>query len=153
MSDRIEHIAKEIKQRLVRQLEYYQKILELSMEEKSALEKQDTRSLMKLLSWKQKYINKLDKLKDELLVYKQKWEPVKDSAAAQLRQEFKELTDQTEATLKSIIELEKNNIDTAQHQKNGTSRKISEYKYNTKALRSYLGSGRAKPRSIMDKKT
>ena len=153
MDDKILKIVKSINSLLDKQLGYYEKILKLGQEEKEAIDTQNTRSLMKVLSWKQKYLNKIEGIKAELLNCKEQWQPVKDSVDDSIKKEIKERTDKTEEVLKAIIDLEKENIDMAEQYKNKSSKKISDFKYNTNAVKSYLGSGKNKPRNLMDKKT
>lgn len=146
-------IVDAITTRLKQQLDYYEKILELGSQEKVALESDDAQALMKVLNWKQKYLAKIDKLKDELFAYKEQWEPIRENVSDEIKNSLKVYTDKTEELLKAIIELEKDNIDMAQAHKDGISRKISTYKYGTKAVKSYLGTGMSPRKNIMDKKT
>lgn len=145
-------IINAIKERLALQLSYYERIYELTSQEREALDKADDNSLMKILNRKQKYMNKIDALKVDLLKLKEAWEPIKEKVSSEVKNELRALTDKTEEQLKAIIDVEKNNMETAQHLKDGASKKINTYKKGTNAVKSYLGAGRDPRRAYMDKK-
>lgn len=147
-----QQIINAIKERLKQQLGYYERIYELTQEEKASLEQVDDNSLMKILNRKQKYLAKIDTLKNELLALKNQWEPIKASVDDSVKVELKNLTDKTEAQLKKIIDTEKENMQVAQVLKDDASKKVNAYKKGTNVVKSYLGAGRDPRRAYMDKK-
>lgn len=145
-------IVEAIKDRLSQQYAYYERIHELSQQEKAALEEVDDNSLMKILNRKQKYLAKIETLKVDLLKLKEAWEPIKAQVPQEYKDELKVLTDKIEEKLKLIVELEKTNMERAQLLKNEASKKINTYKKGSSAVKSYLGAGRDVRRAYMDKK-
>jgi len=139
-----------IKRRLTQQLEHYRQIAELSSEEKEALVKNDDMLLLKVLSRKQKIVDKLEIVRRELAKFYENWPAIRGSVDAATKSELTALTDETEKVLKSIIDTEQENMTNLRGKKDDVSKKISGFKYSSNAARSYMGVASA--RSVIDTK-
>jgi len=150
----VEHrvLADEIATRLKQQQSYYERILELSRQQREALDGSDQMQLVTIVSRKQKYIKKIEALQQELQEYRRKWEPIRDQVDSAVKEELKSLTSKLEETLKAVVELEKDNMQTATERKDEVSRKIADLQQGKKVIRSYQSPDQQGGR-YMDKKT
>jgi hypothetical protein len=145
-------LADEIATRLRQQQAYYERILELNRQQREALDGSDQLQLVTIINRKQKYIKKIDELQSELLEYRNRWEPIRDQVDSAIKDELKVLTTKLEQTLKAVVDLEKENMQTATERKDEVSRKIAEIQQGKKVIRSYQTPGEQGGR-YMDKKT
>mgnify|MGYP000989007401 CR=1 FL=1 len=152
MNSEHRRLADEISTRLRQQLSYYERILELSRQQREALDGGDQLQLVTIISRKQKYIKKIDELQHELLEYRNRWEPIRDQVDGAIKDELKALTSKLEETLKAVVDLEKENMQTATERKDEVSRKIAEIQQGKKVIRSYQTPDTQGGR-YMDKKT
>lgn len=143
-----------IKRRLMQQLEYYRELAALAADEKDALAKNDHVLLTKVVSRKQKYLDKLELLRRELAKLHAEWGTVREAIDAETKKEIKKLTDETEAVLQGLIDVEQGNMADVRVKKDDVSKKISALKYTTNAARSYMGTaaGSAYKPSVIDTK-
>ena len=112
-----DELIESIRKGLKMQLYYYELISGLTAEEKKAIAESDENELMRILSRKKKFLDKVEEETKTLVKLRQEWDKIRDSISAEIKAEFKEITDKSESLLKITLETEKDNIENAKFKK------------------------------------
>ncbi|RKY37408.1 MAG: hypothetical protein DRP78_01220 [Candidatus Omnitrophota bacterium] len=130
----------------------YQHIYELSRRQKESIASGAVDSLLKILTDKQRELDKSECRQKEILQLKQQWEKIKEFAADEVKKQLRDEAEKVAALLAKIVSLEKENIALALERKQAVGKKIQQCKTGKKAVGSYLFTSMPTGSKLMDKR-
>ncbi len=128
---------------LKRQLALYQRIEQLADAQRKAIEVDDTRPLLKLLSQRQKLTTTLTNLDAELAPYREHWNEIKEALPPTERRGLDEMVEEAGERLRRILDRDEADGRLLAAKKNHMAHSMSELETARRTLVAYGGTAGA----------
>ncbi len=128
---------------LGRQLVLYRRIEQLADAQRKAIEVDDTRPLMRLLSQRQKLTTALTKLDAELTPYRERWDGIKEALPPAERRGLDEMVKEAGERLRRILDQDEADGRLLAAKKNHMTHSMSELETARRTLVAYGGTAGA----------